>query len=84
MATSLISLRLFTMRHKAVRVLGTLQATLYNSFMTMFVESGALFTIWGATYLALRAQNSWAQDIFLQSYPYVIVSHGFNDTYCCD
>ncbi|KAF9561231.1 hypothetical protein CPC08DRAFT_817805 [Agrocybe pediades] len=72
MATSLISLRLFMMRHKAVRVLGNLQASLYNSTMTMFVESGAFFTVWGMTYLILRATDSWAQDIFLQSYPYVI------------
>jgi len=72
LATSLICIRLFMMRHKAVRVLGKLQASLYNSAITMFVESGAFFTIWGATYLILRATNSWAQDIFLQSYPYVI------------
>jgi len=70
--TSLISLRLFMMRHKAERVLGKLQASLYNSAITMFVESGALVTIWGLIYLILRARISWAADIFLQPYPYVI------------
>jgi len=70
--TSLISLRLFMMRHKAERVLGSLQASLYNSSITMFVESGAFFTFWGLTYLILRIRGSWAQDIFLQPYSYVI------------
>jgi hypothetical protein len=70
--TSLISLRLFMMRHKAERVLGSLQASLYNSSITMFVESGAFFTFWGLTYLILRRRGSWAQDIFLQPYSYVI------------
>lgn len=71
-STSLISLRLFMMRHKAERVLGSLQASLYNSSITMFVESGALFTCWGLTYLIMRIRGSWAQDIFLQPYSYVI------------
>jgi len=70
--TSLISLRLFMMRHKAERVLGSLQASLYNSSATMFVESGAFFTFWGLTYLIMRIHGSWAQDIFLQPYSYVI------------
>lgn len=71
--TSLISLRLFMMRHKAERVLGSLQASLYNSCTTMFVESGAFFTFWSLTYLIMRIHHSWAQDIFLQPYSYVIV-----------
>jgi len=70
--TSLISLRLFMMRHKAERVLGSLQASLYNSSTTMFVESGALFTFWGLTYLIMLIHGSWAQNIFLQPYSYVI------------
>jgi len=70
--TCLISLRLFMMRHKAERVLGTLQASLYNSSITMFVESGALFTFWSLTYLIMRLRGSWAQDIFLQPYSYLI------------
>ncbi|PPQ81464.1 hypothetical protein CVT26_011541 [Gymnopilus dilepis] len=70
--TFLISLRLFMLRHKAERVLGRLQATLYNSATTMFVESGALFTLWAFTYLILRFKGSWAQDIFLQPYSYIL------------
>ncbi|KAF8901158.1 hypothetical protein CPB84DRAFT_1679894 [Gymnopilus junonius] len=70
--TSLISLRLFMMRHKAERVLGSLQASLYNSSITMFVESGAFFTFWGLTYLIMRIRESWAADIFLQPYSFII------------
>jgi nitrate reductase NapE component len=72
MCTFLISLRLFMIRHKAERVLGSLQASLYNSSITMFVESGAFFTFWSITYLILKLKKSWAQDIFLQPYSYVL------------
>lgn len=74
MFTGLISTRLFMMRHKAERVLGRLQASLYNSTITIFVESGAFFTLWVMTYLILRTRNSWVQDVFQQPYTYVLVS----------
>ncbi|KAJ3481998.1 hypothetical protein NLJ89_g12166 [Agrocybe chaxingu] len=73
--TFLICLRLFMMRHRAERVLGKLQATLYNSAITMFVESGGLFTIWSVVYLITRAltrmliilrmaqDRAWTKDI---------------------
>jgi len=72
--TTLICIRLYTMRHKAERVLGKLQASLYNSFITMFVESGALFTLWSLAYLVSKTRNSWVQEVFLQPYCYVMVS----------
>ncbi|KAF8956563.1 hypothetical protein BDZ97DRAFT_1925367 [Flammula alnicola] len=70
--TTLICVRLYTMRHKAERVLGTLQASLYNSSITMFVESGAFFTVWSLTYVISRATGSWVGDIFLEPYSYII------------
>lgn len=74
MVTILITLRLFMMRHKAEMVLGNLQASLYNSCISVFVESGAFFSIWSLTYLILKANGSWAQDIFFQPYSFVLVS----------
>jgi len=70
--TSLICIRLYTMRHKAERVLGNLQASLYNSATTMFVESGAFFTLWSMVYVITRARNSWVQNVFLEPYSYII------------
>ncbi|KAF9527222.1 hypothetical protein CPB83DRAFT_856582 [Crepidotus variabilis] len=70
--TIAIWIRLFTMRHKAERVLGRLQASLYNSYSTLFVESGAFFTLWSMVYLLLKVTNSWAQDVFWQPYAYVV------------
>lgn len=71
----LICLRIFIMRHKAVKVLGKLQALLYNSSTTMFVESGGFFTIWSTVYLIALLSNSWTQEVFLQPYSYILVSY---------
>lgn len=71
--TILICLRIFIMRDKAVRVLGKLQASFYNSSITMFVESGGFFTIWSTVYLITLLCNSWFQDVFSQSMPYILV-----------
>jgi len=70
--TLLIAVRLHMLRPKAERVLGKLQASLYTSPSTIFVESGAFFTLWAITYLVSRVSNSWFQDIFLQPYSYLI------------
>ena len=72
--TILICLRIFVMRDKAVKVLGKLQAFFYNSLTTMFVESGGFFTIWSIVYLITLLSNSWAQNVFLQPYSYILVS----------
>jgi len=70
--TILICLRIFIMRDKAEKVLGKLQASFYNSSITMFVESGAFFTIWSVIYLIALQSDSWAQDVFLQPYSYIL------------
>ncbi|KAH9475897.1 hypothetical protein JR316_0011458 [Psilocybe cubensis] len=72
MVTIMICVRLFMMRHKAEMVLGNLQASLYNSCISIFVESGAFFSLWSLVYLSLRAKNSWAQDIFFQPYSFIL------------
>jgi len=72
--TSLISVRIYMLRHKAEMVLGRLQASLYNSAITMFVESGAFFTLWSFAYLIMLVRKCWTQDILLQPYSYIIVS----------
>jgi len=74
LVTSLISLRIYMMRRKAEMVLGRLQASLYTSTITIFVETGAFFTLWSLTYWISLVQGSWIQDIFLQPYTYVTVS----------
>lgn len=73
--TILICLRIFMMRHKAVKVLGKLQASFYVSLITLCVESGAFFTIWSMVYLICFLRNSWVQDVFLQPYSYILVSY---------
>ena len=73
--TILICLRIFMMRHKAVKVLGKLQASFYVSLVTLCVESGAFFTIWSMVYLICFLRNSWVQDVFLQPYSYILVSY---------
>jgi len=70
--TILICLRIFLMRDKAVKVLGKLQAFFYNSLTTMFVESGGFFTIWSIVYLITLLSNSWAQNVFLEPYSYIL------------
>lgn len=70
--TSLIAIRIYMLRHKAEMVLGRLQASLYNSAITMFVESGAFFTIWSFAYLITLVRDCWIQDILLQPYSYII------------
>ena len=52
------------MRKNAERVLGSLQATLYNSYTTIFVESGGLFTIWAIVYLFVLATNNASEEVF--------------------
>jgi len=62
-------------RDKAEKVLGKLQACFYSSSITLFVESGALFTMWSVLYLIALLSDSWVQDVFLSPYPHVFVSY---------
>ena len=72
--TILIALRLHTLRGTVEKVMGKLQASFYTSGTTIFVESGAFLTLWSFCYMVTLASNSWAQDIFLKPYPYIVVS----------
>jgi hypothetical protein len=62
-------------RDKAEKVLGKLQASFYYSSITLFVESGAFFTIWSVVYLVALQRDSWVQDIFLLPFTYILVSY---------
>ncbi|EDR11264.1 uncharacterized protein LACBIDRAFT_324894 [Laccaria bicolor S238N-H82] len=70
--TILIALRLHTLRGTVEKVMGKLQASFYTSGTTIFVESGAFLTLWSFCYMVTLASNSWAQDIFLKPYPYIV------------
>ena len=72
--SGLICYRLFSMRNNAERVLGRLQATLYNSYTTIFVESGGLFTIWATIDLFVVAKNNETRDVFDGPLKYINVS----------
>lgn len=70
--TILVALRLHTLRGVVEKVMGKLQASFYTSGTTIFVESGAFLTLWSFCYMVTLASNSWAQDIFLKPYPYIV------------
>ncbi|TFK39178.1 hypothetical protein BDQ12DRAFT_604405 [Crucibulum laeve] len=70
--STLICVRLYMMRPKVEHVLGKLHASFYTSWITMFVESGAFFTVWSMCYVISLARNSWIQEVFLQPYPYML------------
>ncbi|KAJ3521759.1 hypothetical protein NMY22_g12184 [Coprinellus aureogranulatus] len=65
--------RLYTLRDKVVQVAGKVPAIMYNSPATLFVETGAFYSIWITTYLVLICRNSYARDVFLQAAVYVLV-----------
>jgi hypothetical protein len=70
--TGLVCYRLLSLRQKAERVLGRLQATLYNSYTTIFVESGGLVTLWAATFLICNAVGKFG-EAFWEPSSYIIV-----------
>ncbi|GLB41341.1 hypothetical protein LshimejAT787_0905560 [Lyophyllum shimeji] len=70
--TTAICLRIYTMRQRMETTLGRLHASFYTGFVTMLVESGAVFTIWSTAYVALSSQHSVAQDTFLLPYTHVL------------
>ncbi|KAG5725222.1 hypothetical protein E4T56_gene10131 [Termitomyces sp. T112] len=67
-----IAFRLFRMRPKVEQIMGKLHASFYTGFVTIIVESGAFFTIWGLTYVILMSRNSTASSTFLLPYPHVL------------
>jgi len=72
--TILIAFRLHSLRGAVEKVIGKLQASFYTSGTTIFVESGVFLTLWSFCYMVTLASNSWAQDIFLKPYSYIVVS----------
>ncbi|KAF8879381.1 hypothetical protein BD779DRAFT_1154576 [Infundibulicybe gibba] len=69
--TVLIALRLIMMRKQVNSVLGVLGASFYTSPVTLFVESGAFFSLWSLTYVLTKATNNYTQTIFLEPYAHV-------------
>ncbi|KAG6819845.1 hypothetical protein H0H93_008048 [Arthromyces matolae] len=67
-----IAVRLFWARPKVEAIMGKLHASFYTGFVTIIVESGALFTIWGLTYVILMSRGSNARDTFLLPYTHVL------------
>ncbi|KAG6864267.1 hypothetical protein C0991_010985 [Blastosporella zonata] len=67
-----ISIRLYWMRQKVETIMGKLHASFYTGFVTIIVESGAFFTIWGLTYVILMSRDSVAKDTFLLPYTHVL------------
>ncbi|KAG6867900.1 hypothetical protein C0993_009746 [Termitomyces sp. T159_Od127] len=71
-ASIAIAFRLFWMRSRVKKVMGKLHASFYTGFITIVVESGALFTIWGLTYVILMSRGSSTSSTFLLPYPHVL------------
>ncbi|KAG6889606.1 hypothetical protein C0995_016132 [Termitomyces sp. Mi166 len=67
-----VALRLFWIRQKVEEIMGKLHASFYTGFVTIIVESGAFFTIWGLTYVVLMSRNSNASLTFLLPYTHVL------------
>jgi len=67
-----ISLRIYMMRRKVEAVMGKLHASFYSGYITMIVESGAFFTLWGLTYIILMSRNNSSQNTFLLPYTEVL------------
>jgi hypothetical protein len=71
--TFMICVRFWMMRRKLEAVMGKLHASFYTSTVTMFVESGAFFTLWAVAYLVMRTRGSFVREIFLLPYGHVLV-----------
>ncbi|TFK27354.1 hypothetical protein FA15DRAFT_666414 [Coprinopsis marcescibilis] len=71
MFTTLIAVRLYTLREKVEHVLGKLQSVPYTSMSTIFVESGALLTLWSIVHLALFVLREPVAEVFQQPLIYL-------------
>lgn len=69
----MISARIYMMRKRVESVMGKLHADFYTSPVTIFVESGAFFTVWAITNVIVSARNSDRKEIFLLPYTYILV-----------
>ncbi|KAG5652423.1 hypothetical protein H0H81_005071 [Sphagnurus paluster] len=66
--SSAIVARIYMMRQKVKK----LQADFYLGFVTILVESGAFFTLWGLTYVILMAGDIDEKEIFLLPYTQIL------------
>jgi hypothetical protein len=57
--------RMLYLRRSIVDVLGPQHAKLYTGIAAMFVESGAVYSIWGLIFIICYARNSNVQNIVL-------------------
>lgn len=71
--TIMISARIYMMRKRVESVMGKLHADFYTGPVTIFVESGAFFTVWAITNVVVSARNSNRKHIFLLPYTYILV-----------
>lgn len=69
----MISARIYMMRKRVESVMGKLHADFYTGPITIFVESGAFFTVWAITNVVVSARNSDRKQVFLLPYTYILV-----------
>jgi hypothetical protein len=72
--TVAIVARIIYLRKRVVASLGKQHAQMYTSLASMFIESGALYSLWGLIYVISKARNSQVQNIVLQILNQVVVS----------
>jgi hypothetical protein len=61
------------MRGKLEAIMGPLHASLYTSTSAKFVESGALFTIWATSTLAVIIRGSIVKHVFVLPAIHILV-----------
>ncbi|KAG5635949.1 hypothetical protein H0H81_009574 [Sphagnurus paluster] len=67
-----IAARIYLMRQKVKQVMGELHANFYTGFVTILVESGALFTLWGLVYVIMLAGDIVEKETFLLPYTQIL------------
>ncbi|KAG5634044.1 hypothetical protein H0H81_003648 [Sphagnurus paluster] len=67
-----IAARIYMMRQRVKKIMGQLHAEFYTGYVTILVESGALFTLWGMIYVILLARNSPEKQTFLLPYTQIL------------
>lgn len=69
--TVVICCLILSMRKRLEAVSSRLHTSFYTSFSTLFVESGAFFSLWITVYLILRLGNN-SQEVFLEGNVYCL------------
>ena len=71
--TLAIAGRMLYMRRTVISVLGPEHARLYTSVASMFIESGAVYSVLGLIFLVSYARGSNVQNLVLQSLDQAVV-----------